>query len=268
QRGVFLLNTPEDLPKAVPEVLQWSRQREFILEEFYPSEEVTVNGWVTGGILHILTVVDRVTRMFPPHIGICTAHRYPSRHLGTYGDRIIRLSRDIVKAAGIFEGPVYFQMLIGNEGIKVNEIACRLGGAYEDRYIAFETGVNTLDLLIDASLGKTISPDVFSRVPFPGYNHIISVPLVFTRSGRIGKNGPVADVLTASGVIGGGYLLPEGLKVEKTENSTRRAAWAVVTGKTPGEVNTALDELFSRLTILDGRGENMVLDTRKDAYAE
>lgn len=265
QRGVFLVDAPAHVKPVVPEVLRWSRQDEFILESFYPSEEITVNGWVTGGRLHILTVVDRVTRMFPPNIGVCTAHRYPSRHLPHYGAGIIELSEAITEAAGITEGPVYYQMLIGNEGIRVNEIACRLGGAYEDRYMVFETGVDTVDLLIDSGLGRTPPAGTFSACAFPGHRFFVSVPLVFTGPGIVAENGSVADILEIPGVIGGGYLLQPGTHVGRIENSTRRAAWAVITGATRKDVNSALDAVFTRLNIRDIHGRNMVMDFREDA---
>jgi len=168
---------------------------------------------------------------------------------------------------GITEGPVYYQMLIGEEGIKVNEIACRLGGAYEDHYMVFETGVDTVDLLIDSSLGRKPCLGSFSSCPFPEHQHYISVPLVFTKPGIVAENGPAADLLKVPGVIGGGYLLKSGTHVGRIENSTRRAAWAIVTGTTPGEVNAALDGVFTRLNIRNIYGRNMVMDFRKDAYA-
>ena len=47
------------------------------------------------------------------------------------------LSQKVADAFGLEEGPFYLQLLIGDEGIRVNELACRIGGAFEDVVIPY-----------------------------------------------------------------------------------------------------------------------------------
>ncbi len=49
-------------------------------------------------------------------------------------------------------------------------------------------------------------------------------------------------------------------------NSTQRAAYAVLTGDTPQEVNTLIDTLFDTIKIFDEQGTNILYDTRVETY--
>lgn len=45
------------------------------------------------------------------------------------------ISRRTAAAFGIANGPFYLQLLVGKDGIQVNELASRIGGAFEDVFI-------------------------------------------------------------------------------------------------------------------------------------
>ena len=61
QRGVFKLNSIEEVRKRFAEVLSFSRENKILIEEYYNSGEITVSGWVNKAKLKILTITDRVT---------------------------------------------------------------------------------------------------------------------------------------------------------------------------------------------------------------
>ena len=129
QRGIYKINSIAEISGYIEDTLSYSREDFVLLEEYYESDEITVNGWLKDGKLTLLSVVDRVTLTSGDHIGICIAHNFPSLHLKDNYNEIEELTQRIVDVFGFIEGPVYFQYLIGNEGIKVNEIAMRIGGA-------------------------------------------------------------------------------------------------------------------------------------------
>ena len=139
QRGIFKCSQADELLSCLPETLSFSRCPEALAEQFYPSDEVTVSGWVHAGRLTVLTVSDRLLYPDPVHIGICIGHRFPSVHIDRFPE-IDALSQEVARAFGLMEGPFYLQLLIGTEGIRVNELACRIGGAFEDVVIPYLTG--------------------------------------------------------------------------------------------------------------------------------
>ena len=160
-------------------------KKRHLVEEYYENDEITVSGWVENDNTHVLTVTDRVTYDNYPSIGVCTAHDFPSKHFKSYAKEIIEITKNIVKSFKIHNGPIYFQMLIGKEGIKVNEIACRIGGAYEDEFIPHLTGIDILDMVIDYSLGENIDYTRLREYEVLNNNKKLSVQLLFAKPGTI-----------------------------------------------------------------------------------
>ncbi len=103
-----------------------------------------------------MTMTDRVTFSEDNKIGVCVSHEHPSVHIENYGDTAKRLTEKIVNAFEIENGPIYFQFLVGKEGMLVNEIACRIGGAYEDQFIPKITGFDILGEQLNIAQGKPV----------------------------------------------------------------------------------------------------------------
>ncbi len=258
QRGVLKVESGREALDKAGEVLSYSRQNEYLVEEYYPSTEVTVSGWCRNGKAVVFSITDRVTMEAGKHIGICLAHRFPSRHLGRHGGALLAMTRRVVEVFGIKEGPIYFQMLIGDKGVRVNEIACRLGGAYEDEFIPLITGVDTVDLLIRGALGQEL-PDVLPS--FTGLNRLpyLSVPLLFCLPGTIGSYEGTELVSEMGGVTGVKILQPPGTVIKPMESSGQRAVSFVVKGGTASEVNRTLDKVNKILKVKDEQGEELLV---------
>ena len=258
QRGVLKVATPVEALERAEEVLIHSRQKEYLVEEYYAATEITVSGWCRQGKAVVFSITDRVTMEAGEHIGICLAHRFPSRHLGRHGGAILALTRRIVEAFGIQEGPLYFQILIGAKGLLVNEIACRLGGAYEDEFIPLITGVDTVDLLIRGALGEELPQGLPS---FTGLNRLpyLSVPLLFCRPGTIAAYKGCETIRDMGGVTGVKILQPPGTMIRPLDSSGQRALSFVVKGGTASEVNRTLDKIHKVLQVKDDQGEDLLI---------
>ncbi len=224
QRGVFLVRDFQELQAAIPVSFHFTRQEEVLLEDFYPSDEITVSGWVKDGKTTIFTVVDRETFNEGNHIGICRGHRYPSRFFDAMKDEITALTHKIVRDFEIPEGPIYFQFLIGAEGVKVNEIAARIGGAYEDEYIPLVTGVDMLKLLIEETLepGESLEFDQASlfKVRTHAYIHLLFAPQ--------GKIMALPRLEGIQGVRRSRFFVRTGMVLPPIENATQRIGYAMV----------------------------------------
>lgn len=260
QRGVLLVDDRKKIKQAASYVLSYSREPVFLVEEYYPSGEVTVSGWVENEKCKIYAVTDRVTIDNPPSLGVCTAHRYPSRFFPEFKEEFETITRQIVSSFGIRSGPIYFQYLIGKEGIKVNEIACRLGGAYEDESLPRVTGIDIIGKL----LGETeeAGGDRISRENNTNLHKYFSVPLIFCKPGLIREIHGTGASRKMKGVHSLSILQKPGTQITDMQNSTQRAAYAVISGFTVGEVNRAVDELFDTLRFSDERGNDLLIDSR------
>ncbi|AZO96072.1 ATP-grasp domain-containing protein [Halocella sp. SP3-1] len=259
QRGVFKLNSLTEIRDKFLEVLEFSQEEEILLEEYYDSKEITVSGWVHKGQLYILTVTDRIRYGNSLHIGVCTAHIFPSSFLRGYYQEIMVISQKIVQSFKIKNGPIYFQMLIGDEGIKVNEIACRIGGAYEGDFMPHLTGVDILDLMVDLSLADDLKIKHLQDYKLLNNKKWLSVQLFFARPGRIGRMSSVDELTGLPWVMQAGFNFSQGDRIGKIENATERAGYFIVEGKNRAGLKENISRVYNQLKICDSSGRNLVM---------
>lgn len=257
QRGVYKLQTVEEIRDYIDKTLSFSRESLVLVEEYYPSDEITISGWVHNGKVHILTITDRLTFESPPVIGISYGHIFPSKHLNKHYPSIKQITYDLVKTFNIQNGPIYFQMLVGDEGVKVNEIACRIGGAFEDEWIPSITGVNLLDMVIQSSLGQPIDLNPLSHYDLSKNNQYVSVQLFFAKAGKIDYLTPFSE-LHLPFVIGGRHNFSVGDTIGSIENASQRAGYMIVTGKNRKDLDNNINQAFEHLEIKDG-DSNLVI---------
>lgn len=263
QRGVFKLDTPTEVIKSLPETLSFSRAEKVLLESFYPSDEITVSAWVDKGVPDILTITDRESFSFDRNIGICYAHEYPSRHIDREPE-IRGLVEKITRAFEISAGPLYIQLLVGEQGIVVNEVAARIGGAHEDIFIPYLTGFDILDRVINFSLGidDTASQSDQPQTRAARLSEYLSVQLFFAKPGKIVSMTSLETLRKLPGVIAAGYNVAAGQTLETIANATARAGYLVLAGITERSLHGAINEVFSQLKIIDEQGQNLVIQPK------
>mgnify|MGYP000220398046 FL=1 len=259
QRGVFKVNSIEEINYYFENVLKYSRENQILLEEYYNSDEITVSGWVDEGTLHILTITDRITYEQETNIGICTAHIFPSKYLNKYYKKIKSISNKIINSFKIRSGPIYFQMLIGNKGIKVNEIACRIGGAYEADFMPLITNVDILKMVINSSLGKKINKRALKKYNILKNINWLSVQLFFAEKGRIHKIKNVDLIRKFNEVVTIKINYKEGDSIPEIENATARAGYFIVRGKNKQELKDNIKKVYDNLEILNSKNKNLIL---------
>ncbi|MCH4888439.1 ATP-grasp domain-containing protein [Acidaminobacter sp. JC074] len=243
QRGIYKVRSKKEVRDLIGQTLSYSRQDEILLEKFYENQEVTVSGWVRDGMVYVLTITDRVTFSSDEHIGVCLSHEYPTIHQA-YLDDLESLTRKICKAFEIENGPIYFQFLIGQEGIMANEIACRIGGAYEDMTIPFVTGFDILKHQIDQVLG------IRHPVKVERNNQVFSTQLFFCKPGKISDI--KIDALKQEDYImdiGVNYKI--GDVISTTQNASQRAGYMVITGPDEERLTENISKAYDLLEILD-----------------
>ncbi|MDD2534144.1 MAG: ATP-grasp domain-containing protein [Eubacteriales bacterium] len=262
QRGIFQLATPGDILAQASQVLTFSRAQEFLIETYYPNDEVTVSGWVNAGKAHLLTLTDRISFRSTDQLGICLSHEWPSRYTVEKGDELAELTQRIVTAFNIQNGPIYFQFLIGHDGIQINEIACRIGGAFESQFIPRLTGFDITRNHIQAALGKKLAKNqrlTLDAYDFRQANTALSVQLFFANPCTICALTPLASVLACPGVIDAGYHLEVGKTIHAVDNATARVGYCIVEAANKQILESRLAKLYAVLYVLDENGQNQLI---------
>lgn len=256
QRGIFKCQKGEELLSHLPETLSFSRCREALAEQFYPSDEITVSGWVKDGQLTILTITDRLLYPDPVHIGICIGHRFPSIHMNRY-EEIADISQRVTSAFHLRECPFYLQLLIGKEGILVNELACRIGGAFEDVFIPWLTGFDILEAVMDLSLGRQVTLNLPRDFRTDRIETCAAVQLMFCRCGIIHRCTPLSELKQLPFLLDCGYNYLPGQEIPAAENATARFGHGVIVGK-KDTIEEHIRQFYERLKVISPSGENLI----------
>ncbi len=259
QRGVFYVERAEDVRKLYAEVIRHSRQKQMLVEQYYPHDEITVSGWVQNGQVTILTVTDRLTFKGFNAIGICTAHNYPSKHSEAHGEAIETLTKAVAAAFDIQNGPLYFQYFLGAEGLKVNEVACRIGGAFESSFIPLVTGVDILKLALDSAMGAPIASSILLGTEGETCVKHLSVQLFFSEPCEIYSQSTEEGLLSLEGVVEVGLYNAVGDVIKPLENATSRVGHAILVGESIEELEKRVERFYETVSIEDQMGVNHVL---------
>lgn len=256
QRGIFRLDTPGEVLSHLPKTLSFSREQEALAEEYYESTEITVSGWIHQGYLHILTVTDRLLYPDPVHIGVCIGHRFPSVHMDRYKE-IEEISRRTAAAFHLSDGPFYLQLLCGSHGIFVNELASRIGGAFEDKVIPFLTGFDILDAVIRSALGQPVKPPKMDCADAVNSGMRTAVQLLFACPGTIESVTDLEELLKLPYVLDAGYNYRPGQTVPVMENASARFGHAVICGE-EDTIAAYIDDFYRHLSVRRTDGAEMI----------
>ncbi len=262
QRGVFRVFSPAEALARLPETLRFSREPMAMAEQYYPSDEVTLSSFVLDGRVYDLTLTDRQLIDHPTHIGVCAAHRYPSRH-EVRSAEIHALAQRVADALGVTQGPLYIQFLIGAQGVMVNEAACRIGGAFEDVFIPWATGFDLLGAVIHQSLGEPFDASALQKPDPASPLCQVSVQMLFGKPGVIAAETPISEVLSWPGVLAAGYNYPVGSVLPRLENATARLGHCVL-ATDQGNMARMVSDLYANLRVEDAAGENLLLPRTYD----
>lgn len=257
QRGVYKVPNAKTASGIIPKSLAFSRADQVLVESFYPSDEITVSGWVSDGETTILTVTDRLLFPSARNIGIAIGHRCPSIHMDQYCE-ICSLTERLVEAFEIREGPIYFQMLIGKEGIRVNEIACRIGGAFEDFLIPFISGFDILNAALNAALGRSVSTADLAKYNFQDVSKRAAVQLLFCAPGKIQTITPLDQIKREPFILDAGVNFLKGNTIPVVEDATARFGHAVIVGENDNDIQNHVDWFYEHFKVTGTDGQPLL----------
>ncbi len=255
QRGIFYLESARQVIDHYEQVIEHSRELDVLVEQYYPNDEITVSGWVDEGQVTILSITDRVTFQNQSQLGICLSHEYPSRFLAKYKEELEILTRQITKVFKISNGPIYYQFLLGAQGVLVNEIACRIGGAHEATFLPRVRGFDITKAAVQLALGL----EHHETMKVMDKKSCVSVQLFFCEPCTVKRIPDPKQILTLDGVFDYHMNLSVGDQVGDIENATKRAGYLLVEAADKNELEQRLKDIYKFLVIIDENGQNCLV---------
>ena len=202
QRGVFRLESKDDLDAHLHAALAESSSGDAIVESFVDGTEMNGIVIARGGEATLLTLSDRLR---PPGIGFGVGwiHVYPA---SLYGDQLAlaeRVAVQAVQALGLRDG-IAFPQLIGSPdgGIAVVEVAARIPGGQMADLVRHAVGVDLIDVALRQALGEEVPDDV----ALPRFSQPLAIRFLTAQpgplpAGRVRRIGSLEPVLAAEGVV-------------------------------------------------------------------
>jgi biotin carboxylase len=167
QKGLVLVRRKRQLDDAFELALGESRSSVVLVEELVPGREVTVNAFSVGGRFTPLTVTDRLVAE-PPAFGVALAHVWPSSLAPAEVGAAVDAARDAAIALGVREGPTYTQVVVGERGAHVVELAARVGGGHDAELCEAVLGVDLNGLALATALGEPVDDEQLRPVQQAG----------------------------------------------------------------------------------------------------
>lgn len=158
-RGVFLVNSYEQLLNVFAETSSFSTRGSVILEEYFAGDEVVVEGFVKEGEYLNWGIGDRryfnLNKFFIPSQTI-----FPTNLNSRLIDKLLSVEKQLHAHLHPTFGMIHSEYLVNRETeeIRLVETALRGGGVYiSSHLIPLYCGYNNYELLVDTALGKNIT---------------------------------------------------------------------------------------------------------------
>ncbi len=202
QRGVFRLDSRDDLDAHLHAALAESRSGEAIVESFAEGTEMNCMVVARGGESRVLTLSDRLR---PPGIGFGVGwiHVYPA---STYGDQLALAERVAVQAVqtlGLRDGIAFPQLIAEpHGGVVVVEVAARIPGGQMADLVRHAVGVD----LVEVALRQALGEDVPDEIALPRFSQPLAIRFLTAQpgplpTGVVRRIGSLDPVLAADGVV-------------------------------------------------------------------
>jgi biotin carboxylase len=242
QRGIFRVESVNELRRRLPQTLEFSRTKRAIVEQFIEGSELNVIAVVVDGEPHVLTLSDRL-RPFGRGFGVGWAHLYPSHLTGDLTQRAEQVASDAIVALGLRNGVAFPQLLVGPGGVHVVEVAARVAAGQMADLVRHGIGVDLLDIVFMMALGERVDPALFKPkfVRPLAIRFLTACPGVLP-TGRVLAVSGLDAVRSVPGVLDAGLYIQLGEVIRPVQVDADRRGYVIATAPTPSQALLQADD--------------------------
>jgi biotin carboxylase len=206
QRGVFRLESADDLDAGLNAALAASASNEAIIEAYCEGTEVNTLLVANRGDVRLITVSDRLRpNRSGIGFGVALAHVYPSTVSGDVLAEAERVAVAAVRALGLRDGIAYPQLLVEPDRVRVVEVAARIPGGQMDEVPRIGTGVDLVEIALRQALGLPVP----NELVVPRFRQPLAISFLTAEPGVL----PAGKVRRVNGAAPA-EVLPGVLRVE------------------------------------------------------
>jgi biotin carboxylase len=249
QRGVFRLESLDDLEAHLHAALAESPTGEAIVESFHDGLELNGLAIARGGDVTMLTLSDRLR---PPGIGFGVGwiHVYPSTLFGDALEAAEVAAVRAVHALGLRDGIAFPQLIAEqNGGALVVEVAARIPGGQMADLAAHAVGVDLVRVALLQALGRPVPDELVEpRFAQPLAIRFLTAEPGPLPTGRVESVSGLERVRAFPGVVQADVFLTEGETIRPVRLDGDRRGYVIAVGDTNLE---ALERAEAAARLLD-----------------
>jgi biotin carboxylase len=249
QRGLFLVQSRDDLERHLHAALAQATEEEAILESYHAGLEVNGLLVARGGAVAVVTLSDRRR---PPGLGfgVAVAHVYPSTLFGDALEEVERVGRSTVHALGLRDGIAYPQVISGDDGVaRLIEVAARIPAGQMDLVALHGVGVDLIEIALRQALGEAVPDELVQpRTQQPMAISFLTAEPGPLPTGRLVRVAGLEKVLAFPGVVAADLYFQEGETIRPVQVDGDRRGYVVALGTTNLE---AVERAESAARLLD-----------------
>jgi biotin carboxylase len=232
QRGLFLLEYPEELERHLHVALAESPTQEALIERYHDGLELNGLAVARNGHVEPLTLSNRLR---PPGagFGVGWIHVYPTTLLPDALAEAEDVAVRAVRALGLQDGIAFPQLLVSDDGVRVVEVAARIPGGEMARLAWHAVGVDLIEVALRQALGDDV-PDDLVR---PRHQRPVAIRFLTAEpgplpAGTVRRIGSLEKVLAFPGVVEADTYLAVGETINPVRLDGDRRGYVIAIGDT------------------------------------
>lgn len=240
-RGVFIVNSKEELLAVSKETFESSFSGQILLEELMTGNESSVEVLVDNGKPIILGWCKKVKSPFPYRVDMQLDY-FPDRSEDE-NKEVEEMVNQLVQGIEMRNGIMHIEFIWTQEGVKIIEFALRgCGGNVITRLMPVIRDYDIKRFLISKALGEDVpvelKPSRFGTLKF-----------IIPHEGKVKKVEGIAEIKNKDYVVDFHTDLEEGYVVESIKNTSKRPAHVIVVGDSREDINTKINDVLNTLKV-------------------
>jgi biotin carboxylase len=219
-RGIFQLNSEDNLKMAFERAKKTSLDSKVLIEEFADGPEFSVETLTWNGNTEVIAVTDKITTGLPYWVEM--GHTQPSMFSLNDVEAIKEATLKGIKALGIDWCAGHTEIKLTKTGPKIIEIGARLGGDFITTELTpRSTGIDIVEGAIQLSLGSEPRIEPWEKSRASAIRYIAPNP------GKLAKIEGMEKARSIPGIVDIGVNYKIGDFVPINESSLHRTAWVI-----------------------------------------
>ena len=249
QRGLFLVDTADEVRARLAETLALSRSGQAILEEYLIGIELNCLLAMRHDEATLLTLSDRL-RPGGIGFGVGWIHAFPSVLPTSTLDEAEALAVAAVRALGLRDGIAFPQLIATSDGVQIVEVAARIAAGQMADLVSYGTGINLFDIAFAQALGDDV-PDalVTRRFTRPIAIRFLTASPGVLPVGTVAAIDGLDDVRASPGVLAADVYIAPGATLRPVQVDADRSGFVVATAPSALDALELADRAAEKLVV-------------------